>query len=146
MTHATHRLPSLPFLALLFALCALPAPCSALDLIKDVSKESAKELGITVSSRTRAEDVWVKVEFKPTGPMKELKRADLVLTQGGKPLVTASLMARKPTPESFYFDFYVDPAALPNATVTIVVWGDPITGYGYRLKMKDHLPQAASRR
>jgi hypothetical protein len=144
LSKARYR-PSLTFLTLLLLLCGLPGRCLALDLIEDVSKERAKELGITVRLQPRPEDVWVQVEFKPTGPKKEFKRTDLDVTQGGKRLVAATLMPWKPTPDSMRFDFYIDPAALPNSTVTIVVWEDGITGIGHRLKMKDFMPPPASR-
>jgi len=36
-----------------------------------------------------------------------------------------------------FFHNYIDPAALPNASVTIVFWTGPRTGIGYRLKMKE---------
>ena len=148
MTRSAHRRLSLAFLALLI-LCGLPARCLALAEIADVSKERAKELGITVRLLPRADDVRVQVEFQTTGAMKEFRWADLVLTQGGKPLVTAALLPRKPTrdspPERKQLEFYIDPAALPNATVTIFVYSVPLSGIGYRLQMKDFQTRAASR-
>jgi hypothetical protein len=139
------RCLTLALLALIVA-CVLPGRrCSALDLIRNVSKEQAKDLGITVRLQPREKDVWVKIDFKPTGPKRVFKRADLDIQQGEKRLVHASLMPRRPTPDSLYFDFYVDPAALPDAAVTIVVWEDPLTGIGYRLKMTDFMERAASR-
>jgi len=150
MTLAARRRPSLAFLALLAVLCGLQAPCFALNLIYDVTKERAKELGISVVSRPSANnDARVQVEFKTVGPMKGFEYAHLELTQGGKRLVTAPLMPRKPTqdspPESVQLDFYIDPAALPNTTVTVYVYGERLTGIGYRLKMKDFLARSASR-
>lgn len=141
---ASYR-PLLPFLALLL-LCGLATPCLALDELMDVSRERAKELGITVNLKPRTDDVWVQVEFKPTGPKKEFKYTYLDVTQGGKKLVSSVyLMPFRPTPDSMHFEFCIDPAALPNATVTITVWEDPLTGVGYQLRMKDFMAQAASR-
>lgn len=133
--------------ALLLVSSVAPTPCSALDLLKDVSKEEAKKLGITVQAKPRPQDgdVWVQIEFKPTGPKKEFKYTHLNVTQGGKKLVSATLMPYHPKSDTTSFDFYIDPDALPNATVTITVWEDPLTGVGYVLKMKDYLPASASR-
>lgn len=134
-------------LTLLLVLTTVPAPCFALDLLRDVSKEEATKLGITVQAKPRPQDgdVWVQIELKPTGPKKEFKYTHLNVTQGGKKLVSATLMPYHPKPDTLSFDFYIDPAALPNATVTITVWEDPLTGVGYVLKMKDYLPTPASR-
>ena len=145
MQRFTRRRLPLTFLALLVLLCALPRPSFALDLLKNVSKEEAKALGITVRLQPREKDVWVQVTFKPTAPKKEFKYAILDVTRGGKPFVGAYLMPRKPAPDTLYFDFYVDPAAVPDSSVTVVVWEDPITGTGYVLKMKDFQARAASR-
>lgn len=136
---------TLGVLVLLLASSAAPAPCFALDLLKDVSKEEAQKLGITVKAKPRPQDgdVWVQIQFKPTGPKKEFKYTHLNVTQGGKKLVSATLMPYHPAPDALSFDFYIDPAALPNATVTITVWEDPLTGQGYVLQMKDYLPAAA---
>jgi hypothetical protein len=77
--------------------------------------------------------------------MKEFRWADLELTQGEKRLVTAALMPRKPSPDSVHLEFYGDPAALADATVTLFVHDEPLGGTGYRLKMKEFLTPAASR-
>jgi hypothetical protein len=140
------RRPSLTSLALLLLLCGVPGRGYADYGILDVSKERARELGITVSSGPSANnDLRVQVEFKTTGPMKEFRWADLELTQGEKRLVTAALMLQKPSPGSVHLEFYGDPAALANATVTLFVHDEPLGGTGYRLKMKDFLTPAASR-
>jgi hypothetical protein len=139
MTLST-RCRALAFLALLLLLGGLPGRSYAMYDVEDVSKESAKQLGITMRSQPRPEDVWVQVEFKSTGRLKEFRWADLELTQGGKRLIMAALMPWKPTPDSVWVEFYIDPASLPNATVTIFVSDQPLGGTGYRLQMKGFLP------
>lgn len=131
--------------ALLLVSATVPPPSFALDELRDVSREEAKKLGITVEARPRPQDgdVWVQVEFKPTGPKKEFKYTHLNVTHDGKKLVSAALMPYRPKPDTLRFDFYIDPAALPDATVTITVWEDPLTGQGYVLKMKDYAPAAS---
>ena len=44
-----------------------------------------------------------------------------------------------------HLEFYGDPAALANSTVTLFVHNEPLGGTGYRLKMKDFLAPEASR-
>jgi hypothetical protein len=145
MRRSARRRPALSFLALLLLLCELPARGFALDLIEEVSKARAKELGISVRQTPRANDVWVQVEFKPTDPKKPFKYTILDVTRAGKPLVSTNIMPWKSGTDTLGFDFTIDPAALPDASVTIVVWEDPITGHGYRLRMKDFIPPAAAR-
>jgi hypothetical protein len=133
-------------LVLLLLTCALPARCFALVEIEDISKERAKQMGIDVRvKRSANNDAWVQVEFRAAGPLKEFRWADLEVTQGEKRLVTASLMPRRPAPDSVLLEFYGDPAALMNASVTIVAYNDPRTGIGYRLQMKDYLDRTAAR-
>ena len=140
MTLAAHRRPVLTALALVLLLAGLPGRCFALDEIMDVSPARARELGIMVRLQPRAEDVWVQVEFKPTEPKKAFKYTVLDVTQGGKRLVSTYLMPFKPTPESLRFDAYLAPAAVPDSTVTVTVWEDPLTGIGYQLKLKEFMP------
>src|SRR5262245_45692129 len=107
MLLAAHRRPPLTALAFVLLLAGLPGRCFAVDEIMEVSPAQARELGITVRLQPRAEDVWVQVEFKPTGPKKEFKYTVLDVTQGGKRLVTTYLMPFKPTPDSLRFDAYL---------------------------------------
>lgn len=134
--------PAHIFLGLLLLLGLLPGRSLALSLLKNVSREEAKELGISVEMKRRPEDVWVKIEFKTTGALKEYRYAMLDVTRDGKRLLMAPLSARKPKvdspPESKMLEYYIDPAALPNSEVTIFAYPEPLTGYGYRLQMKDY--------
>jgi hypothetical protein len=119
--------------------------------IEPVSRERAKQLGITVSIQPRPSesDVWVKVDFKATRALKGFTYAELELTKDGKRLVLTSLMPGKPANDSAAEDkrlgFYVDPTLLPEAKVTIVSYGGELGGSGYQLTMKDFLARAASR-
>ncbi|MCC2671110.1 MAG: hypothetical protein K0Q72_3581 [Armatimonadetes bacterium] len=143
--------PLLSGLVLVLALCGLQRPASALVLTKDVSVKDAKELGITVHAQPRPSvgDVWVKVSFKTTGALKEFTGANLVVVKDGKRLLMADLRARKPAinsaPEEQQLEFYIDPATLPGASVTVISYSQPLTGIGYRLNMSDFVPQPASR-
>jgi hypothetical protein len=151
MTRSTRLRPLLVGLSLLLLLCGLQGPVSALYFVKDVSVAQAKELGIAVHAQPRPDsgDVRVTVSFKTTGALKGFRWADLELSKDGKQLVSAALMPRKPAtdsaPEEKQVEFYIAPAALADASVTVVSYTEPLTGHGYRLRMKDYLPKAASR-
>lgn len=41
-------------------------------------------------------------------------------------------------------EYYVDPAALADSTVTLVFYSEPLTGVGFRLKMSDSTPSTAA--
>ncbi len=136
----------LVLLSTLVLACGLPTPCFALDLLSDVSKERAKEIGIKVTMGPSANnDVRVQVDFDKDVLKKEFKYAYMDLTRGGKRLVSTYIMPFKPAPNMLHFEIYLDPEAVADATVTITVWGDPITGNGYRIKLKDFVEKPAAR-
>jgi hypothetical protein len=143
MKPSARRLTAPSVLLLAGLLCAAPQPGAALERHGDVSPARAKELGITVRSRPSAnQDVWVQVEFKTAGSLKNFKRADLELASGGKRLVGAALRPVEVAPDTLRIDFYIAPAALPDASVTVVAWSGERDGIGYRLPMKEFLPPA----
>ena len=148
MIRSPHLRPLLVGLALL---CALQLPAAALTLIKNVTPAQAKELGITVNVQPRPEagDIWVKIDFKTVGDLKRFTGANLTVTENGKQLVSAQLMASKPAvdskPEEKQVAFYVEPSALAQTAVTIVSYNEPLTGTGYRLQMKDFMQKTARR-
>jgi hypothetical protein len=104
---------------------------------------------VQAQPRPDSGDVWVKVDFQTTGALKNFSWAELEVNRDGKRLVTATLMPRKPAidspPREKRLEFYIDPAALPDATVTVFA-SQPLFSSGYRLKMKDFLPPAAPAR
>ncbi len=136
MSPSPLRRLALPLVAALLV-GGFPKRCSALYSVEDVSRQRAGELGITVRFQPREHDVWVHVEFKTAGPLKEFKWADLTVNQGDKRVVSAALLPRKPTPDSVELAFYVDPTALPNSQVTLFAHPGLRGGIGYRLKMKE---------
>ena len=113
----------------------------ALYGVRDVSKDLAKDLGISVQSKPSANnDTWVQVGFKATGKLKAFTWADLELTQNGKRLVTAQLQPKRPNgdKDAVLLEFYIDPAAVSNASITIFVH-EGLGGTGYELQMKNFL-------
>jgi hypothetical protein len=142
------RRPLLALLGTLLLVCGLAGRCLALVSIMPVSKEKAKEMGINVTLQPREEDVWVRVDFKTTGPLKGYRYANLDLKQGKKRLLMAALMSHRPRTDSpddaSQVDFYLDPAALPDASVTLIAY-EGRGGIGYELQMKDFIAKAAAR-
>jgi len=136
------RRPMLASLALFVLLASLPATCLALISVGNISKKRAQEMGISVNVRPRDEDVWVRVEFKAEGALQEFRYANLEVTDGEKRLVLAALMPQKLGENRVRLEFYVDPASLPNSTVTIIAYDGPLSGIGYGLRMKDFPPAA----
>ena len=150
MKRSARSRSALPSLFLWLLLCGPPARCPAEYLVADVSKEQAKELGVVIRTQPSANhDLRVEVEFRATGRMKEFRWADLELTQGGKRLVSAALQPRKPprnrAADTTRLEFNIDPAALPDASVTLFVADEALGGTGYRLKMKNLATSAGDR-
>lgn len=115
--------------------------CSALAVIQPVAQDKAKELGITVRSQPSAnDDLIVIVEFKKQGEMREFRWADLELSRNGKRVISSAIQPRTTDKDTVRLDLYMDPAAVPDTSVTIFVYNQPRGGIGYRLKLKDFYP------
>lgn len=85
------------------------------------------------------------MDFKPAAPNKQPTYVNLDVTQGGKRLVYAALLPTHPSPDTTRFAFYIDPAALADASIVVTEVGAPLPEHGYVLHMKDYMPAAASR-
>ena len=85
------------------------------------------------------------MEFKPVSANKQPKYVNLDVTRGGKRLVYAALLPYHPSPDTTRFTFYIDPTALPDASIVVTEVGAPLPRHGYVLHMRDYLPAAASR-
>lgn len=120
--------------------------CFALMMIADVSKERAKELGITLRSHLNGDaGVAVWIEFKPAGVLKNFTRVELRMTSGGKHLVSAPLqVTRKPdgVVEAY---FSADPSQLAGSTLLIAVTDAPRAHIGYELKVSDFVEPPRAR-
>jgi hypothetical protein len=111
---------------LILLLFAAPSQCCAMMVIEDVSKARAKELGVEVRSKmigTNAVYVWL--EFKTKGELKDFQHAQLEITAGERSVVSATLLPDRPSPDSVVVFFSADPATMPTCTVWIVV-GRPL--------------------
>jgi hypothetical protein len=115
---------------------------SALAVIQPVAAEKAKELGITVRSQPSAnDDLMVIVEFKKQGDMREFRWADMELSRNGKRVISSAIQPRTTDKDTVRLDLYMDPDAVKDTSVTIFVYNEPRSGVGYRLTLKDFLPQ-----
>lgn len=131
-------------LALLVALfLACPSRCFGLRVIAEVSKEQAKEMGVTLRSRPSGEDgVAVWIEFKAVGVLKNFTHVELRMTSGGKHLVSATLQARRTAGDVVEASFSADPAQLAGCTLLISVTDASRTHIGYEFRVKDFVAPA----
>lgn len=130
------------------ALFAASGQCFAMMSIAHVSKERAKELGIEIRSQAAGPHaVWVELEFKARGKLKNFSRVDLEIREGEKLLVGyAALREKRSSSGSVVVGFMADRACLDRITLTMVV-GAPMNMAGYVLRLKDFpgLEQAGGR-
>lgn len=132
--------------ALLFALfLAGPSQCFALRSIADVSKERAKEMGVTLRSRPNGDaGVAVWIEFKAVGVLKNFTGVELRMTSGGRHLVSAPLLAPR-TEDKVEAYFSADPDQLAGSTLLIAVTDAPRTHIGYEFRVKDFVDTGAKK-
>ena len=136
----------LNLLVLIFLLFASSSQCFADMLIEDVSKAQAKEMGVNIRSHTNGSaGVKVWLEFHTQGKLKEFSGVELRMTVGGKHLVSAPLLASRPTADSVSAYFSVDPSYLATSELWILVDEPRGGGTGYRLKVKDFIEAEKSR-
>src|SRR3954454_24327982 len=76
-------------LALLFAIA--PSVCFALREVTPLTTAEAKKLGIEIRAKAAGPDaVWLELEFKPDGNLKEFTHVELKMTEGEKFLVLSA--------------------------------------------------------
>ena len=113
--------------AVTFLLIAASSPCFAEMTIEDVSKEWAKEMGVTMRSHKNGDaGVAVWLEFKTNGKLKDFSRVDLQIGEGKSRIMSAPLLASHPSPGSVAVQFSAYPAYLATSTLTIVVADVPL--------------------
>jgi hypothetical protein len=120
-------------------------PCSAMISVGELSKDQAKELGITMKQR-RNGDAGIKVwlEFKQEGFLENLTYTELRVTDAdGKHLLSARL---QPNPvvhgqpgDLVSVAFSAQPAQLPHCAFMIVAYGSARGDVGYILEVNDFL-------
>src|SRR5688572_8390056 len=119
---------------------AAPSQCFALTIIKDVSKDEAKNLGVVIQlSPAGQAGMRVSLEFEPKGKLKNFMRVDLDIRAGGKCLVSAPLLTSKPAPEKVAVSFCTQAENLPRSAFTIVVPETERTRIGYQFALKNFI-------
>jgi hypothetical protein len=127
-------------------LIAVSSECFAEQRNVVVSKERAKELGVTIRSNMNGQSgVKVWLEFKPQAVLKNFTHVILEINAGGKRLVSAPLLTSRSTADSVSVSFYADPSYLATSVLTIVVQDSERSWIGYQFKMKDYIESEKSR-
>jgi len=104
--------------------------CFALIEVETVSKEQAKDLGVTISAKmvgTNQVGVWL--EFAPKGKLQTFSSMTLEITSGERRLVSATLSPLKQTPDSVVVYFSTDPAYLRTSTLMVFYKSSGIPPY-----------------
>src|SRR5579859_8179081 len=116
---------------------AIPGVCLALRSIGIVTKEQAKEMGIEVRAvGSDPEQVWIELEFKPEGKLKDYRHVEMDINEGDKMLLgytvlkdvrqdSGKVLVRVLTTRTF----------LEKITLEIVV--DAPTPIGHMIRLKD---------
>ena len=127
-----------PLMAAVVLMAFAAGPCFALMGIALVSKESAKEMGVEVRTQPNGpNDVWVEMEFKPEGKLKDFVHVSMEIRDGDKLLVGyAPLKEKRSDNGAVTVHFMADRAFLDKITLRIVA-GPPMDRTGFDLRLKD---------
>ena len=114
------------------------SPCFAMWSIGQVSKEQAKALGMEIRSKAAGPNVvWVELEFKPEGKLKDFSHVSLEIGEGEKSLVSASLLEDRSKPGCVAVSFAADRAHLDKIALRVMVADMIPGGTIYELRVKD---------
>jgi|GEM_PF-1083087 len=124
-------------------LVAVAEPSLALMDIGILTKEKAKEWGLTVKAHKNGmAGIAVTVEFKMQGELKSFNRAELQVWDGKKYEVLVPVMVVHPTPDSVSVTFSGDPAFLAKSQLMIILSEPPMDGSGYEMQVKEFVDLA----
>jgi hypothetical protein len=141
MSNMKIRFYALVITAVLFA---ASSQCLAFVRVEHVSKERAKQLGVTLrSSPSGTNEVAVRLEFKTQGELKDFGRAVLevgAVADGETRALSATLLPDYQTPDTVVLSFSADLATLPKCVLTIMVRGGPrAKSDAYAFRMRDFI-------
>ena len=125
---------------LTFLFVAASSQCFALREVAHLTKEKAKGMGIEVRAKSAGPDaVWVELEFKPEGKLKEFTHVELKMTEGEKSLVVfAALRETRSSSGSVVVTFTASRAYLEKTTLSVVLHSPREAGdHTYELRMED---------
>jgi hypothetical protein len=127
-------------LTLLFLLCAARTQCSAMISVENVSKERARELGVTFRSATNGQaGIQVWMEFKLKGELQKITYVELQVGDGAERMVSTHMRVSNPDSASASANFSAFPAYLSKSTLMIAVYNGPRGDVGYQFKVKDFI-------
>src|SRR4051794_25933796 len=122
-------------ISVLAALLAVPGPCQAAWDVEIVTKERAKELGLTIRATADGPDhVRVELEFKPMGELKAFSRVDL--RSGGDKPVTTRLQEDRSKPGRVVVRFTANRGQLDKHELRVMVPGE-LGGAVHHIRVKD---------
>jgi hypothetical protein len=127
-----------PLLALAWLLLAAPSLCFAEMSIEHVSRERAKKLGMEIRLKGNGpNEVWVELEFKAVGELKDFDHVSLEIREGDKLMVGyAPLRVAPSTSERVLVGFMANRAFLEKVTLRVVT-GHRMDMTGHDLHVKD---------
>ena len=125
---------------LTFLFMAASSRCFALREIAVLTKKEAKEMGIELRAKPSGPDaVWLELEFKPEGKLKEFTHVELKMTEGEKSFVfSAALRETRSSSGSILVTFTASRAYFEKITLSVVMHSPQELGdHTYELRMKD---------
>jgi hypothetical protein len=134
-------------LALTLLLVVASNRCYAvMEEIVVVSKERAKELGMEIRfTRNGPNEVWVELEFRAEGSLKDFRCVTLEIREGEKFLVGyAPLQEKRSRSGSVVVRFLANRAYLDKVSLRVVA-GHPMDLTGYELRMKEFVVSGKAR-
>jgi hypothetical protein len=121
-------------------LLAAANQCFALQLIKDVSRDEAKKLGVVIRFSPAGEaGTRASLDFEPKGDLKNFLRVEVAIRAGEKCLVSAPLLTSNPTPERVSVSFSTHAENLPRTVLKIVARQSERTTIGYQFALKNFI-------
>jgi hypothetical protein len=132
---------NLSVLAVLLIVSAVP--CHAMISVTSVSREQAKEMGMEIRLRANgADQVWVFLEIKPTGKLKDFSHVSLEIRDAGKLLLGwMDFGSKRKSSGNVVASFLVDRAFLEKIGLRVMVQSGLRTGAGYDLRVADFVEQ-----
>ncbi|MBI1175816.1 hypothetical protein GC207_00095 [bacterium] len=110
--------------------------------IAPVSRARAKELGMQIRTKSNGpKEIWVELEFKPIGVLKDFDHVSLEIREGDELLLGyAPLKEKRSKTGSVSVGFLAARSYLDKLTLSIVV-GRPMDFAAYEIRVKDFVEQ-----
>ena len=137
--------PTLAFVAFLLAAATAAGPCLAMITVAPVTPERAKEMGMEVRAKANGpNEVWLELEFKPEGKLKDFSHVSLEVRDGDKFLLGWNAMKGRPVGSGrVVVTLLASRAYLDKITLRVMV-GRPADA-GYDVRVKDFVDPAKIR-